>query len=167
MIWIFAGFLANVCIVSLIFANLDPTLSFMKHRSSSWIDLIVINTDLKYRCSCPIPLTRSIYQTLYGATMTFFPEISIALICEKDYIYFLFFVYHSYQQALYQILYDYISSFFFIDRRCARSCIFLLPLLGITWMFGMLSLAGLGIEFDYVFTACNSIQVTLLMSMNR
>ena len=45
-------------------------------------------------------------------------------------------------------------------RRCTRSCLILLPLLGITWMFGLLSLAGLGFQFDYVFTALNSVQVS-------
>ena len=46
------------------------------------------------------------------------------------------------------------------NRRCTRSCLILLPLLGITWMFGLLSLAGLGFQFDYVFTALNSVQVS-------
>ena len=46
------------------------------------------------------------------------------------------------------------------NRRCTRSCLILLPLLGITWMFGLLSLAGFGIQFDYVFTALNSVQVS-------
>ena len=46
------------------------------------------------------------------------------------------------------------------NRRCTRSCLILLPLLGITWMFGLLSLAGLGFQFDFVFTALNSVQVS-------
>ena len=46
------------------------------------------------------------------------------------------------------------------NRRCTRSCLILLPLLGITWMFGLLSLAGFGIQFDYVFTVLNSAQVS-------
>ena len=45
-------------------------------------------------------------------------------------------------------------------RRCARSFVILLPLLGVTWAFGLMRLAGLGVEFDYVFTVLNSIQVS-------
>ena len=74
-----------------------------------------------------------------------------------------FFMSHdSYQQALAWFFFLLSFSFFLINRRCARSCIVLLPLLGITWMFGLLSLAGLGIAFDYVFTVFNSIQVTVV-----
>ena len=56
----------------------------------------------------------------------------------------------------YELL-DMLISFF---RRVLRACVVLFPLLGVTWVFGVLSVTGpTGIVFQYLFTICNSLQV--------
>ena len=45
-------------------------------------------------------------------------------------------------------------------RQAAKGCVVLLPLLGITWVFGTLSVTSAGLVFQYVFTILNSLQVT-------
>ena len=44
-------------------------------------------------------------------------------------------------------------------RAAVKACIVLFPLLGITWLFGLLSMARAGVVSQYVFTVLNSIQV--------
>lgn len=45
-------------------------------------------------------------------------------------------------------------------RRVLRACVVLFPLLGVTWVFGVLSVTDpTGIVFQYFFTICNSLQV--------
>ncbi|XP_032240198.2 adhesion G-protein coupled receptor D1 [Nematostella vectensis] len=43
-------------------------------------------------------------------------------------------------------------------RSSARAIVVLTPLLGITWLFGLLSLSGIGVVGDYIFTILNSSQ---------
>ena len=42
-----------------------------------------------------------------------------------------------------------------------KACIVLFPLLGITWLFGLLSIAQAGVVPQYIFTVLNSVQVRL------
>ena len=45
-------------------------------------------------------------------------------------------------------------------RQAAKACVFLPPLLGMTWVFGILSVTKAGLVFQYIFTILNSLQVT-------
>ena len=44
-------------------------------------------------------------------------------------------------------------------RQGAKACIVLFPLLGMTWVFGVLSVTEAGLAFQYIFTILNSLQV--------
>ena len=44
-------------------------------------------------------------------------------------------------------------------RQGAKACVVLFPLLGITWVFGVLSVTDAGLTFQYIFTILNSLQV--------
>ena len=44
-------------------------------------------------------------------------------------------------------------------RQGLRACVVLLPLLGLTWVFGILSVTDAGLVFQYIFTILNSLQV--------
>ena len=47
------------------------------------------------------------------------------------------------------------------DRRCVKATLILLPLLGVTWAFGFLSLGSPAtLVFTYLFTICNTLQGT-------
>ena len=52
-------------------------------------------------------------------------------------------------------------------RQAAKACVVLSPLLGMTWVFGILSVTNAGVVFQYIFTIVNSLQVTyeLLVSV--
>ena len=41
-----------------------------------------------------------------------------------------------------------------------KACAVLFPLLGLTWVFGILSVTDAGLVFQYIFTILNSLQVT-------
>ena len=41
----------------------------------------------------------------------------------------------------------------------AKACAVLFPLLGMTWVFGVLSVTDAGLTFQYIFTILNSLQV--------
>ncbi|XP_067048242.1 adhesion G protein-coupled receptor E3-like [Acropora muricata] len=43
-------------------------------------------------------------------------------------------------------------------RQAAKACVVLLPLLGMTWAFGILSVTNAGLIFQYIFTILNSLQ---------
>ena len=59
--------------------------------------------------------------------------------------------------TLHLLLLDMLIPFF---RRVLRACVVLFPLLGVTWVFGVLSVTDpTGIVFQYFFTICNSLQV--------
>ena len=45
-------------------------------------------------------------------------------------------------------------------RQAAKACVVLSPLLGMTWVFGILSVTHVGLVFQYIFTILNSLQVT-------
>ena len=45
-------------------------------------------------------------------------------------------------------------------RQAAKACVVLSPLLGMTWVFGVLSVTHVGLVFQYIFTILNSLQVT-------
>ncbi|KAK2560001.1 Adhesion G-protein coupled receptor D1, partial [Acropora cervicornis] len=45
-------------------------------------------------------------------------------------------------------------------RQAAKACVVLSPLLGMTWVFGILSVTTAGLVFQYIFTILNSLQVT-------
>ena len=47
-------------------------------------------------------------------------------------------------------------------KQGAKACVVLLPLLGMTWVFGVLSVTEAGLAFQYIFTILNSLQVLLL-----
>lgn len=40
-----------------------------------------------------------------------------------------------------------------------KACVVLSPLLGVTWLFGVLSIEQAGLAFQYIFTILNSLQV--------
>ena len=44
-------------------------------------------------------------------------------------------------------------------RQGLRACAVLFPLLGMTWVFGILSVTDAGLVFQYIFTILNSLQV--------
>ena len=44
-------------------------------------------------------------------------------------------------------------------RQVTKAYVVLLPLLGITWVFGILSITNVGLAFQYIFTILNSLQV--------
>ena len=50
-------------------------------------------------------------------------------------------------------------NFFF--RKGVKACIILSPLLGLTWVFGLLAVMDAGLVFQYIFTILNSAQVCL------
>ena len=52
-------------------------------------------------------------------------------------------------------------------RQAAKACVVLSPLLGMTWVFGILSVTNASLVFQYIFTILNSLQVTyeLLLSV--
>ncbi len=58
------------------------------------------------------------------------------------------------------------SSFLFICvyRQGLKACAVLFPLLGMTWVFGILTVTDAGLVFQYIFTILNSLQVTRLLS---
>ncbi|XP_067046870.1 adhesion G-protein coupled receptor G6-like isoform X1 [Acropora muricata] len=43
-------------------------------------------------------------------------------------------------------------------RQAAKACVVLSPLLGMTWVFGILSVTNAGLVFQYIFTILNSLQ---------
>ncbi|XP_015770103.1 PREDICTED: adhesion G-protein coupled receptor D1-like isoform X3 [Acropora digitifera] len=43
-------------------------------------------------------------------------------------------------------------------RQAAKACVFLSPLLGMTWAFGILSVTNAGLVFQYIFIVLNSLQ---------
>jgi len=47
-------------------------------------------------------------------------------------------------------------------KAAVKACIVLFPLLGITWLFGLLSMARAGVVSQYVFTVLNSLQGLLI-----
>ena len=44
-------------------------------------------------------------------------------------------------------------------RQGVKACAVLFPLLGLTWVFGILSVTDAGLVFQYIFTILNSLQV--------
>ena len=44
-------------------------------------------------------------------------------------------------------------------RQGVKACAVLFPLLGLTWVFGVLSVTDAGLVFQYIFTIFNSLQV--------
>ena len=44
-------------------------------------------------------------------------------------------------------------------RHGVKACVVLFPLLGLTWVFGVLSVTDAGLVFQYIFTIFNSLQV--------
>ena len=44
-------------------------------------------------------------------------------------------------------------------RQGVKACAVLFPLLGLTWVFGVLSVTDTGLVFQYIFTIFNSLQV--------
>ncbi|CAH3193602.1 unnamed protein product [Porites evermanni] len=44
-------------------------------------------------------------------------------------------------------------------RQGVKACVVLFPLLGLTWVFGVLSVTDAGLVFQYIFTIFNSLQV--------
>ena len=44
-------------------------------------------------------------------------------------------------------------------RKGVKACAVLFPLLGLTWVFGILSVTDAGLMFQYIFTILNSLQV--------
>ena len=44
-------------------------------------------------------------------------------------------------------------------RQGVKACAVLFPLLGLTWVFGVLSVTDAGLVFKYIFTIFNSLQV--------
>ena len=44
-------------------------------------------------------------------------------------------------------------------RQGVKTCVVLFPLLGMTWVFGVLSVTDAGLLFQYIFTIVNSLQV--------
>ena len=44
-------------------------------------------------------------------------------------------------------------------RQGVKACVVLFPLLGMTWVFGVLSVTDAGLIFQYIFTILNSLQV--------
>ena len=44
-------------------------------------------------------------------------------------------------------------------RQGVKTCVVLFPLLGLTWVFGVLSVTDDGLVFQYIFTIFNSLQV--------
>ena len=44
-------------------------------------------------------------------------------------------------------------------RQGTKACVVLFPLLGMTWVFGILSVTEAGLAFQYIFTILNSLQV--------
>ena len=44
-------------------------------------------------------------------------------------------------------------------RQGVKACVVLFPLLGMTWVFGILSVTDAGLVFQYIFTILNSLQV--------
>ena len=45
-------------------------------------------------------------------------------------------------------------------RQAAKACVVLSPLLGMTWVFGILSVTNASLVFQYIFTILNSLQVS-------
>ena len=48
---------------------------------------------------------------------------------------------------------------FLFTRQSLKACAVLAPLLGFTWMFGVLTVTDVGLVFQYIFTVLNSLQV--------
>ncbi|XP_022794346.1 adhesion G-protein coupled receptor D1-like [Stylophora pistillata] len=53
-----------------------------------------------------------------------------------------------------------------ILRKTLRSFIILSPLLGLTWIFGLLAVTDAGLEFQYIFTILNSSQGMLIFLLH-
>ena len=47
-------------------------------------------------------------------------------------------------------------------RQGVKACVVLFPLLGMTWVFGVLSVTDAGLVFQYIFTIVNSLQVFII-----
>ena len=56
----------------------------------------------------------------------------------------------------YILIYEYV---YFINRRLLKISVILLPLLGITWVFGILAVNQESSVFAWIFTVLNSLQV--------
>lgn len=63
------------------------------------------------------------------------------------------------QQSTFCYPTDSVSIFFIICRSGVKSAIFLLPLLGLTWIFGLLAVNKDTVIFQYIFAFLNSLQV--------
>lgn len=57
-------------------------------------------------------------------------------------------------------------TYFFSNRALLRASAALLPLLGITWIFGFLAYDQQTVAFSYIFVILNSSQVTLYILIN-
>ena len=44
-------------------------------------------------------------------------------------------------------------------KQGVKACVVLFPLLGMTWVFGILTVTNAGLVFQYIFTIINSLQV--------
>ncbi|XP_020917011.1 corticotropin-releasing factor receptor 2 [Exaiptasia diaphana] len=53
-----------------------------------------------------------------------------------------------------------------ILKKTAKACIVLFPLLGVTWLFGVLTMSQVGVAAQYIFTIMNSIQGFLIFLFN-
>ena len=59
---------------------------------------------------------------------------------------------------------EYFSLYCFVSRKSLKGCVVLSPLLGLTWVFGLLAVADAGLVFQYIFAILNSAQVCLSMN---
>ena len=54
---------------------------------------------------------------------------------------------------------------FFFCRKELKACIILAPLLGLTWVFGLLTATDAELVFQYIFTILNSTQVGVIIML--
>ena len=66
---------------------------------------------------------------------------------------------HSFTYSVTLSFYSLFSSY----RKGLKACIILAPLLGLTWVFGLLTATDAGLVFQYIFTILNSTQVGVIM----